>query len=303
MATVPYGSWQQSGQTSGSRRRWLKLAAVAVVGGASAWMLVPGEPVAETGLAGVVSQAAATSAKPLEAVQGVAALNRCRELLGTAEKKLAGIPTMSAVFQKQERVEGDLKPLSIMDLKVRHEPLSVYMKWQQPDAGQELIWREGAFDGKIVVCPAGWRRKVMPMVKVDPHGDMAMAVSRRPITNIGIWNFNKRLLETVNGDLTRDLSLQVSQSEGDEISGRPVYRFTFEHAQPSGQSPVQKMVIFYDRTLEVPVAFELYVWSTGGGAPKGQLEESYIFRDLKLDVPLSESDFDHQNPAYAFTAK
>lgn len=298
MATVPYGSWDGAKGRVGGRWRWLKLSLVAAVGGVVAWSFIPGEPVAETGISGAVTVSAAELNG--ESLEGVAALRRCRELLATAEKKLDVVPTMTAVFQKQERIDDEMKPLNVMDLKVRREPLGIYMKWQQPDAGQELIWRHGAFDGKIVVCPAGWRRKVMPMVKVDPTGDLAMAVSRRPITNIGIWNFTKRLHETVASDVVLDPAQKISMTTGDEVGGSPVYRFTFENPQPSTRSPFQKMVIFYDRKLEVPVAFELYSWTAD---KKGQLEESYLFRDLKLDVPLSEVDFDHQNPAYAFTAK
>jgi hypothetical protein len=301
MATVPYGSWGEAERRVGGRRRWLKLAAVAVVGAAVAWWLIPGQPVAESGISGAITAASADDLTG-ESLQGVDALRRCRELLVAAQKKLDAVPTMSAVFQKQERIEDELKPLNVMDLKVRREPLGIYMKWQQPDAGQELIWRQGAFDGKIVVCPAGWRRKVMPMVKVDPTGDMAMAVSRRPITNIGIWNFTKRLNETVTSDAVLNPAQKITMTAGDQVGGNPVYRFTFENPQPGPQANFQKMVIFVDRKLEVPVAFELYGW-VEGDATKGRLEESYLFRDLKLDVGLTETDFDHQNPAYAFTAK
>lgn len=299
MATVPYG-WGGAEGRVGGRRRWLKLSAFAVVGGALAWTLIPGEPVVETGISGAVTVNAADDLTG-ESLQGTAALRRCREMLSAAERKLDSAPTMTAVFQKQERIDGEMKPLNVMDLKVRREPLSVYMKWQQPDAGQELIWRHGAHEGKIVVCPAGWRRKVMPMVKIDPTGDMAMAVSRRPITNIGIWNFAKRLNETVSSDVVLDPAQKISMTVGDEVGGSPVYRFTFENPQPGPRATFQKMVIFVDRKLEVPVAFELYGW-TGEGS-KGQLEESYLFGNLQLDVPLTETDFDHQNPAYAFTAK
>lgn len=300
MATVPYGSWNGMANHVGGRRRWFKAAAVTVVGGLVAWYLIPSEPIAETGLSGIVT--AASPDLNGESLQGIPALRRCRELLSAAERKLDSAPTMTAVFQKQERIDGDMKPMNVMDLKVRREPLGIYMKWQTPDAGQELIWRHGAFDGKIVVCPAGWRRKVMPMVKIDPNGDMAMAVSRRPVTNIGIWNFAKRLNETIASDVVLDPDQKISMTGGDKVGENECYRFTFENPKRTDRAVFQKMVILVDRKLEVPVAFELYSW-TAGDAPKGQLEESYLFRDLTLDVPLSETDFDHQNPAYSFTAK
>jgi hypothetical protein len=303
MATVPYGDSFTTRPAQGAKRKWWKLAAAAVVGGAGAWWgLTPAPQIEEAGVAAVVVHHETPAAMAQE-VRGAEAIRRCRDALLAAQKKLEASPAMTAVFQKQERIDGKLQPLNVMDVKVRREPLAVYMKWQKPDAGQELIWREGAFDGQILVSPAGWRRKVMPMVKIDPFGDMAMATSKRPITNMGIWNFTNRLLGSLDGDLTRDPSVDVVMTTGDEISGRVCDRYQFELARPSKLAGFQKFIIFVDRTLGVPVACECYRWDEEAKTPTIHLEESYAFRDLNLQAPLTDADFDHANPAYLFTAK
>jgi len=305
MATVPLGSdWVESKPVASVRRRRWKLAFAAVVSAAAGgWYLFsPGAPVAETGAvaSAVVHHAPAAGDSGL---RGAAAMDRCRKLLSAAEDRLESVPHMTAVFQKQERIGGKLQPLNVMDLKVRHAPLSVYMKWQAPDEGQEIIWRDGAYDNKIVVCPAGWRRKVVRNVKIDPEGDQALAVSRRPIMNIGIWNFTSRLRRMLDEELMRYPTLEVTQTSGDEISGRPCDRFIFEHPGAAEPDAFQRLVIYIDRTLEVPVACEHYRWTEEAGKPVVHLEESYLFRDLNLTASLDEADFDEKNPAYEFTKK
>ncbi len=283
-----------------SRRRLRVAAIVVAAAGGTWWYATSGEPVPATGAVGAAVTSASSTSK---SVEGATAVAECRRLLVGAKRKLESVAMMSAVFQKQERIGEKLQPLNVMDLKVRRTPLSIYMKWQQPDAGQQILWKDGAHDGKILVSPAGWKRKIMPVAKIDPHGDMAMNVSRRPVTNLGIWNFTDRMIALVDEELTRDPAVRVAMSEGHEISGRSCRKFSFEHATPSAIVPFQNVTIYLDDVLEVPVACEHHRWSTENGKPAPRLEESYLFRDLVLDVSLTDDDFDHRNPALQFGAK
>jgi hypothetical protein len=57
--------------------------------------------------------------------------------------------------------------------------------------------------------------------------------------------------------------------------------------------------IFVDDELNLPIRYESYSWpTTPGGAP--ELIEEYTYLDLKLNVGLTDSDFDIQNPNYQF---
>lgn len=298
MATVPAQDGIWNGQRVGvGRRTWLKAAAALAVGAAGAWGFWGGEPVAETGAVGAaLSHVAETSDK----VRGQEAIELCRKYFSDARANLSQISTLSAVFQKQERINDKLQPLNVMDLKVRKAPLSIYMQWQVPDAGQQVLWLDGAHDGKMVVSPAGWKRKLMPMVKIAPDDDMAKAVSRRPITNIGIWNFTERLAALVEEECLKDPTVAVAMTRGHEISGRPCSLFTFEHAKPSEIVQFKQVQIFFDETLGAPIACEHYRWSGPKGAEVAHLEESYLYKNLTFNVDLKDADFDHTNPALKF---
>jgi hypothetical protein len=261
-----------------------------------------GEPVAETGaVADAVVRRAAVGGG--EQLRGAAAVQRCRGLLAEAEHKLEAVPAMTALFQKQERIEGELQVLNVMELKARRAPLAVYLKWRVPEEGQEVIYRDGAFDGKMLVCPAGWKRNVMRTVKLATDSERAMAVSRRPITNVGICNFTARIRSTIDQELLRDPAIEATQTSGDEISGRPCDRFDFVRPAAGAVGEFHKFIVYLDRTLGVPVACEHYRWGDDAGKVVSRLEESYLFRDLNLDATLSESDFDETNPAYEFVKK
>ena len=57
--------------------------------------------------------------------------------------------------------------------------------------------------------------------------------------------------------------------------------------------------IFVDDQLDVPVRYAAYWWPKNeGGAP--QLLEEYTYTDLKLNVGLTDQDFDRANPEYQF---
>lgn len=241
-----------------------------------------------------------------------AAARFCALLLAEADRKLAGVETVHAVFHKRERIGGQLQENNVMDLKVRRSPKSVYLRWQTPNAGREITWQEDAHDGQIVVRVGGWRQKIVPLLKIDPLSERAMQYSRRPVTSIGLWSFNARLRQFVDEDLAHG-SWRTELREDASLSARPCYCFTFHAA--AGQAaeglatvgdvhpPHQRVVIYVDKELGLPIACELYGWPTPAAPDVAPLEESYAFSDLELDRPLSDSDFDLTSEAAADVAR
>jgi hypothetical protein len=304
MATVTFGGGlERTQRVIRWRTRRIKYAVVAAASASLAWWaLGRSQPVAETGAVADAVVRRAVSGGEAD-LRGSAAVERCRTLLIEAADRLESIPAMTAMFQKQERIEGELQVVNVIELKARRAPLAVYLKWRAPEEGQEVIYRDGAFDGKMLVCPAGWKRNVMRMVKIAPDSERAMAVSRRPITNVGIWNFTDRVRQTIDQELLRNPQIETSHVSGDEISGRPCDRFTFERHATGAVGEFHKMVVHIDRTLGVPVALEHYRWGDVDGTVVSRLEESYLFRDLNLDAELADVDFDETNPAYEFVKK
>ncbi len=52
---------------------------------------------------------------------------------------------------------------------------------------------------------------------------------------------------------------------------------------------------FLDNELRVPIHYDAYKWPREPGEDP-PLEESYTYRDLKINVGLTASEFDQENP-------
>ncbi len=49
----------------------------------------------------------------------------------------------------------------------------------------------------------------------------------------------------------------------------------------------------------MPIRYEQYDWS-GVAGDRPELVEQYTYLDLKLNVGLTDADFDKRNPSYSF---
>ncbi|MDP6442606.1 MAG: DUF1571 domain-containing protein, partial [Pirellulaceae bacterium] len=119
-----------------------------------------------------------------------------------------------------------------------------------------------------------------------------------PITDIGIQNLLRRLIETAH----------------DEIAGQPVVVEMFKNARVDNRSctgivvrqekRTEKSTFFFarvyiDNELEMPIHYEAFDWpDEDGGEPV--LLEQYTYRDIRINPGLRDIDFRRDNPQYGF---
>lgn len=233
------------------------------------------------------------------ALKGDAAIDFCRLLLQSSEASLAQVNDLTAVFQKLERIDGELQELNVMDLKVRHQPLSVYLRWHEPYSGREIVWQEGRDENQVSVHAGGWRRRIVPLLRVDPYSEQAREYSRRPVTQIGLWNFNRRMLSYVDQGCENP-NIEVTMTQNVRLTERQCYRFSFVHPEPFSTLEFHRVNIYIDKALQVPVGCELFAFPSPDAPDTPVLEESYAFGNLQLGVGLSDIDFSIENPEYEF---
>ena len=101
----------------------------------------------------------------------------------------AKVKDYSCRLVKRERLEGELSPNHVIDLKVRNDPFSVSMVWQEPKdlQGQEVVYVAGKNDGKMLVKPGGVLGSVgfLALPIDDPR---TRKTSKHKITEAGIGN-------------------------------------------------------------------------------------------------------------------
>jgi hypothetical protein len=215
----------------------------------------------------------------------------------------------TAIMIKQERIDGVLGEHEYMGVKVRNRkiengvikvPFSVYVTFLKPATvkGREVIYVENSNDGNVVAHEGGMKGRFLPTVNLPPDGMLAMRGQRYPITEMGIENLIVKLIEKGERDRKRD-ECEVQFLQGAKVNGRSCTVLTVRHPVERPYFDFHEAQIFIDDELKVPVRYAAYLWPTSPGGEK-QLLEEYTYQNIKLNVGLTDADFDRNNPKYKF---
>ncbi|MCA9129892.1 MAG: DUF1571 domain-containing protein [Planctomycetales bacterium] len=218
----------------------------------------------------------------------------------------ANLQDYTAILVKRERIRGTLGDETKMLLKVRNpiqtpgneRGLSVYVKFLEPSstAGREVIWVDGANDGKLISHEAGLKN--IARFKLAPDGMLAMFGNKYPITEIGLLRMVEKLIEKGNQDRELGTCL-VDKVEGEQIGGRPCQLVQVTHTDKRPEFDFHIAQIFIDSERRIPLRYAAFLWPENPAAP-APLEEEYTYLDLQTNVGLTDKDFDADNPEYGF---
>jgi hypothetical protein len=199
----------------------------------------------------------------------------------------------ACILQKTERVDGELLDPQAIELRVLHEPFSVYLKFRQPFPGREVLYVAGKNEGNLTVLDSGWKRN-LGKVNLDPEGMVAMKGQKHPITMIGMRNLLKELIRFSEAD-TAFGECEVETYPDAKIGDRDTTAFVITHPQPRQNFRFHKVRVFFDNELKVPIHFEAYLWPKAPGQ-KPPLEEMYTYHNLQLNTAIPAEFFDPNNP-------
>ena len=202
---------------------------------------------------------------------------------------------------KQERYKGNLLPEEEMAVKIREEPFSVYVRHTSPEGknGQEAIYVEGQNDGKLVAHAVG-AGAFLGTIKLNPNGWLAMMDNLHPITDIGLRNLVRQLLEMADKKRDYFLKCKITIIEDGELNGRPCRILDLRSPEPAADFRMAIARIYFDQEWEVPVRYEAFDFPPGDDQGQPILMERYTWSDLKFNVGLTDQDFDPENPQYDY---
>lgn len=217
----------------------------------------------------------------------------------------------TAVLVKRERVSGRLNDPQYMFCKVRNEkrnaagtvvtPFSFYLKFLKPGSlkGREVIFVNGANNNKLVAHEGGFKGRFTPCLYLDPNGTLAMMGQRYPATDLGIEKLCNKLIERGNKDMKNGGLCTVNEKQAN-INQRPTTRIEVVHEKRLPLLDFHKARIYIDNEYGLPVRYEAYDWPATKGAEVSQddLIEEYTYVRLKLNVGLTDKDFDPANKSY-----
>jgi hypothetical protein len=216
----------------------------------------------------------------------------------------ANLKDYSATVVKQERIDGVLGENEYAFVKVRNQPFSVYMYFLAPDKlkGQECMYISGQNQDKMFAhAKPGTLRGAVGTVQISPTSAMAMQGQRYPITELGIYNLTKRLIEVGEHDKQYG-ECDVKFFDGTKVNGRECTVIQVTHPVPRKSFLFHKALIYLDKEMGIPIRYESYDWPAQAGGPP-ELLEAYTYMNVKINQGFTDADFDARNPAYKFNMK
>lgn len=275
---------------------------------------------------------AAQETEPAGEEKAEAGVRQVEQILKQAEEAIAKVNDYSGLMIKHERF-GKKVEKAIMEFKFAR-PFKVYVKYREPHRGREAIYIPGWNNGEVKVHKGSFPDLTM---NLDPYGSWAMEGNHHPITHFGLEstikisaNNLRKAIKNNEGDF------KVSESV---MWGRPVWKieawfpkgghtvvaeeketlwdiskrtgqdmFLIMYANKDYDAPDdvkkgQRVFIprYYggraefcvDRETRLPIKASTRDWN-------GNLYESYEYPELKLNVGLTQKDFDPKNSDYNF---
>lgn len=213
-------------------------------------------------------------------------------------------PDYTAMFMKRELVGGELTDEQEIEMKVRHEPFSVYLKWMTGERGREVLYVTGENNGEMLVRSGGWKSK-LGTLSLEPDGTLAMREARYPITRAGLLE----LALLIEGYHTQDLAAQnfsaCEQLADQEFSGRSCACFLVEYKDAAVSPNYRKSITLIDKEWSVPVYIKNYTWPAPDqqslaeeALDEATLVEHYSYADVRFRQQLADSHFDRNNEEY-----
>jgi hypothetical protein len=201
---------------------------------------------------------------------------------------------------KRERIDGEVTDPEYMYVKVRHQPFSVYLNFLKPadEQGREVIYVEGRNNGKMTAHEGSGLKARFGAVDLNPTSAMAMKGNKYPITQLGVKNLVRRLLEVGSQDMKYG-ECDVTYRKNAKVNDRICTIIEVIHPVPRRNFIFHKALIYVDDELNLPIRYEAYTWpKTQGGRP--ELDEEYTYLNLKVNIGLTDADFEPANPNYHF---
>lgn len=184
-----------------------------------------------------------------------------------------------------------------MRLKLREEPFSVYLYFLDPNKGREVIYVEGKNNNMLMVHETGVKA-LAGTVSLDPKSKDAMADNKYPVTMIGMRTMLERVIAQWEEE-GKFAETTVQYYPDAKLGDVACTVIESSHPKPRDNFKFHMTRLYIDKTTLYPVRVEQYGFP-GKGDKQPPLLEEYTYSQIKPNLGLTDKDFDHTNPSYAF---
>lgn len=222
-------------------------------------------------------------------------------LIRSRDRHASQVQDYKCTMVKQEMLPSGMSEEQEIDVLFRQQPYSVVLTWRRnPGLAERVVYvkdrwidedAEEADERDLAVCqPGPVARLLIKSIKQPIHGKLAQKASRRFVDEFGFTRALDLLIKYC--EIARESGdLKLAYCGETRFDGRPVWvvRRTLPYTGPDGAYPDRTAEVFIDKEYRVPVA--VYCYSDDAKEPRNLLGK-YEYRNIRMQVGLSESDFD-----------
>lgn len=221
-----------------------------------------------------------------------APIKLCRQ----CEELLEKYDDYEAVFIKRELIGRKMNE-AVMKVKVRQDPLCVYMLFGKPYEGREVIFVEGKNNNEILVHETGIK-SLAGTLSLDPHGSLAMKGNHHSINKFGIKNLVTELADLWIAEAHLP-NIEVKYYPKAKIGEMACKAIEVVHPKEIAGASFHITRFYLDAKTNIPVRLQHYSFPTKPGA-EPDLYEEYTFLEFEPNQGFKDIDFDIENPNYNF---
>ncbi|MCA9061305.1 MAG: DUF1571 domain-containing protein, partial [Planctomycetaceae bacterium] len=210
--------------------------------------------------------------------------------------KVTELSGYEATFVKREVVGSSLLSQELQ-MKVRHEPFSVYLYFKNPHEGREVIFVEGKNNNNLLAHETGFA-SLIGTLELSPDGSQAMSENRYPVTKAGMANMLTAILEQWE-DESKFGECDVKYYPSAKIGESTCKVIESTHPTPRKQFRFHITRVWIDSETGRLVRIQQFGFPPNDKA-KPPVMEDYTFTNVKADVRLTDRDFDVNNPKYNY---
>lgn len=223
--------------------------------------------------------------------------SRMRAALATAKLRARELTSYTAILEMQEEVNGNLREMDSIQIKLRQEPFSVYMRWTAN--GQEALFVRGRNDDRLLAKPTNGLAALKRLWRLDPESRMAKQSCRYPITESGIENLVNRVYEfySARKDWTSAVKCSVLNSSA---TNNFVIEYCLQFRDKSVSPEYLESRLSFDEATGLLIAVQNFAWTDDQSS---RIVEHYAYRAIDQAATLNDSDFDEKNSEYEFVER
>jgi hypothetical protein len=199
--------------------------------------------------------------------------------------------TLTATLLKRERVGSKLQDEETISIKLREQPRGVYMKWLAgPFKGREMLYDEKGLGARRIRVREGGLLGVLP-VTIAEDAAIAKRGTNHTATEVGPRHLLRLIERDYQKAAPRGHIKRVNHGIR-KLDGIDVY--VMESVLPRDRSLgyyCYRMMHFTDYVRSLELRSEVYNFDD-------ELQESFYYKDVVVNPPLTDRDFDTSNPSY-----